>query len=146
MPREQTYGCIACEQTFASKWALTEHDKSCPVRRSGELTRVQEALEWKKGRIEKSADECYRYAARAFAAHQQGRNEEARRFLAWLTEECAQAVASLDELSRGVTEASRTHFPRMERLQREVSALIEQAKDLEAIGISLKRAMAGGRS
>jgi hypothetical protein len=145
MPREQTHTCTACEQTFGSKWALTEHEKTCPVRRSGEATRVQEALEWKKGRIQKSAEECYRYAARSFAAHHQGRHEEARRFLDWLTQEFGQSLGSLEELNQGVIEASRVHFPRMERLKREVGTLIEQAKDLESITSVLNRAVNGGR-
>lgn len=139
MPREGNHVCAACEQTFGSKWALSEHGKSCAVRRDGELARIAETLAWKRERIERSVGLCYRYAARAFAAHHNARVDEARRFRDWCNDEAQQAVGELAELSRGMREASRLLFPRLERMGREVSTLLEQAQDLQAIGSVMNR-------
>ena len=134
MPREQSQICSACEQSFGSKWALTEHAKSCPVKRNAELVRIQEALAWKHERIERAVGICYRYAARALVAHHIAHSNEARRFRDWFTEEFEQSVAELELLGGGLREASQFLFPRLERMKREVNALREQVKDLQIIG------------
>src|SRR5436305_1842690 len=139
MPREQSYPCSACEQSFGSKWALTEHAKSCPVKRNAELLRIQEALAWKQERIERAVGLCYRYAARAFSAHYIARVEEARQFRDWFVEEFQQSAAELEQLSHGLREASSLLFPRLERMKREVGTLLEQVKDLQAIGSVMNR-------
>lgn len=145
MAKSEGMACSYCETEFGSKWARTEHEKTCLVKQSGELQRVQEALEWKREQVKKTADECYRYAARSFMAQHEGRREEAQRFLSWLTEDFNRLVQNLEELNQGTIEASKVHFPRMERMKREVGTLIEQAKDLQAIAATLNGVVRGGR-
>ena len=144
MPRNVTHPCTACEQTFGSKWALDEHQKTCPVRRLGDLKRVQEALEWKKGRIEQSIGECYRYAARSFATHHQVRPAEAVRFLDWLEAEVEQVSLALEDLNQALAEANQPHFPRLTRLRTDVGLLMEQVKDLSSITRVLIGLLKGG--
>ena len=134
MSREQSYSCASCEQTFGSKWALTEHKRSCPVQRNAELARMQDALTWKQARIDQSVGLCYRYCARAFVAHHIGRAEEARRFRDWFNEEFHQLIDELEQLRSGLMEATKLLFPRLERMTREVGTLVEQLKDLTTIG------------
>jgi len=145
MAKSEGLACSYCETEFGSKWARTEHEKTCLVKQSGELQRVQEALEWKREQVKKNADECYRYAARGFTAQHEGRREEAQRFLSWLAEDFDRLVQNLEELNQGTIEASKVHFPRMERMKREVGTLIEQAKDLQAIATTLNGVVRGGR-
>ena len=130
---KDTFACPDCGATFGSKWALTEHAKSCPVKQSAELRRVQEKLEDQKARVEKWIVECYRHAARAFSAYHNGRVEEARMMHKWLAEDFDYRIADLERFSEGVAQAQRVHFPRMSRLTREVPLLVEQTKDLASM-------------
>lgn len=139
MPREGNHLCAACEQAFGSKWAMQEHARSCPARRNAELVRAAEALAWKQEQIERAVGLCYRYAARAFAAHHSGRADEARLFRKWLVDDLAQGVTALAELGSGLREARRVQFPRLGRMNREVGTLLEQASELQNIGGVLRR-------
>jgi len=143
MSREPSHSCASCEQTFGSKWALTEHAKSCPVKRNAELARIHEALAWKQERVERAIGLCYRYAARAFAAHHSARLEEAHRFRQWFTEEYQEAAGELEQLHSGLLAASKLLFPRLERMKREAGTLLEQIKDLVAIDAVMNRLFAG---
>lgn len=145
MRKAASYLCADCGASFGSTWAKTDHVRSCPVATSAELRRVQAALETKQGSLRGEVDTCYRYAARAFAAHHEAREDEARRFLSWLTEDFERLVVSLTMLSDEVAAARRTQFPRLEATQREVGTLIEQARDLHAITATLSRLLAGSR-
>lgn len=146
MRKAASYLCADCGAAFGAQWAKTDHARTCPVAQSAELRRVQAALEAKQHSLRAEVDTCYRYAARAFAAHHERRADEARRFLTWLTEDFERLVASLTALSDEVTAARRTQFPRMETTQREVGTLIEQARDLRAIAATLSQLLAGSLS
>lgn len=139
MRKGASYACADCGAVFGSQWARTEHAKACPVANSAELRRVQAGLESRRQSLHVEVETCYRYAARAFAAHHEDRATEARRFLTWLTEDFERLVESLATLSDEVKTASRTLFPRLEATQREVGTLIEQARDLQAITATLTR-------
>lgn len=145
MANRDGFACSYCETEFGSKWARTEHEKTCLVKQSAGLQRVQEALEWKHENVRKIVDECYRYAARSFTAQHATRREEAQRFQSWLAQDFERLVQNLEELNQGVLEASRSHFPRMERMRQQVGLLIEQAKDLQAIRDTLDGFVRGGR-
>ena len=139
MPKTESFVCPDCGTAFGSKWARTDHEKQCPVQRSAELRRIQEQLEWKRSRIERWIHEAYRSAARAFAAYHNGETEHGRRLHQWLAEDFSSTVHDLEQLSEGVTQANKVHFPRLNKLRSDVALLLEQAQDLTAILGALNR-------
>lgn len=143
MPKPASYPCADCGAAFGSQWARSEHARSCPVTQSAELRRLQAGLESRQHSLRVEVEACYRYAARAFAAHHEDRAEEARRFLTWLTEDFERLVANLTTLGEDLASAGRTLFPRLESTKREVGTLIEQARDLRAIAETLTRLLPG---
>ena len=145
MGKGNSYPCSMCGVVLGSQWALSQHAKSCPVGQSAELRRVQDRLESKERSLRAEVDTCYRYAARAFAAHHEARPEEASRFFTWLTEDFERLVHSLHGLSDELAAAHRALFPRLEATKRAVGTLIEQARDLQAIAATLTGLITGGR-
>ena len=146
MRKGTSYACADCGAAFGSQWARTDHAKVCPVASSGELRRVQAGLESRRQSLHVEVETCYRYAARAFAAHHEDRAAEARRFLTWLAEDFERLVGNLATLSDEVKAASQTLFPRLDATQREVGTLIEQARDLQAITATLTRIVPAQRT
>jgi DNA repair exonuclease SbcCD ATPase subunit len=139
MAKGETFLCPDCGTEFGSKWARTEHERSCPVKQSAELRRIQEQLEWKRARIERWIQESYRSAARAFAAYHNHQVENGRRMHQWLAEDFHSSIRDLELLSDGVNQASKTHFPRLNKLRSDVTLLVEQVQDLTAILSVLNR-------
>ena len=139
MAKTESYVCPDCGTEFGSGWARTDHEKHCPVRQNAELRRVQEQLEWRRARIERGIQESYRSAARSFAAYHNGEVEHGRRLHGWLAQDFSTTVYELEQLSDGVTQAHKVHFPRLSKLRSEVSLLLEQAQDLTAILAALGR-------
>lgn len=140
MPKTETYPCPDCGVAFGSKWARTEHERSCPVRHSAELRRIQEQLEWKRARIERWVHESYLNAARAFAAYHNGDVASGQRMHQWLAEDCNNTIRDLEDLSDGVAQANQIHFPRWSKLRADVALLVDQAKDLTSILTTLNQA------
>lgn len=138
MTKTETYDCPDCGTAFGSKWARTDHEKSCPVKQSAELRRVQEQLEWKRSRIERWIHEGYLCAARAFAAYHNDQVEHGRRMHQWLAEDFTNTVQELEQLSDGV-QAHRALFPRLSKLRSDVALLLEQTQDLTVILATLNR-------
>ena len=136
---KDSFACPDCGATFGSKWALTEHAKSCPVKQNAELRRVQEKLDDQKSRVEKWIAESYRNAARAFAFYHNGNAEQAQMMHKWFAEDFDYRIRDLEVLSEGVSQAQRVHFPRMTRLASDVALLLEQAKDLAWMLSTLNR-------
>jgi hypothetical protein len=139
MPKQETYPCPDCGTEFGSKWARTEHERNCPVRQSAELRRIQEQLEWKRSRIERWIHESYLSAARAFAAYHNDEVSNGQRLHQWLAEDFSNAIRDLETLSEGVNQASKVHFPRLNKLRSDVALLVEQAQDLTSILTTLNR-------
>lgn len=139
MAKKESFACPDCGTEFGSAWARTDHTKHCPVRQSTELRRIQEQLEWKRTRIERWIQESYRSAARSFAAYHNGEVEHGRRLHGWLAQDFASTVYELEQLSDGVTQASKAHFPRLSKLRSDVTLLLEQAQDLTSILATLNR-------
>lgn len=136
---KETFACSDCGTEFGSKWARTEHEKSCPVKQSAELRRVQEQFEWHKARIEQWIHESYRSVARAFTAYHNSDLETGRRMHQWFAEDFSNRVRDLESLSDAVSQAQRAHFPRMSRLSSDVALLLEQARDLAGMLSTLNR-------
>lgn len=137
---KETFPCPDCGTEFGSKWARTDHEKSCPVKQSAELRRIQEQLEWKRARIERWIHESYVNAARSFAAYHNGHAEQGRRTHQWLAEDFDNAIRDLELLGDGVNQASKAYFPRLNKLRGDVALLVEQAQDLTSILATLNRA------
>ena len=130
---KENFVCPDCGATFGSKWALTDHATSCPVKKNAELRRAQEKLNDKKARVEKWIEESYRNAARAFSFYHNGNVEQARMMHKWLAEDFDYRVRDLEDLSDGIAQAQRVYFPNMTRLASDVKLLVEQTKDLASI-------------
>lgn len=139
MPKQATYPCADCGTEFGSKWAKEEHERHCPVRQSAELRHTQEQLEWKRSRIERWIHESYLSAARAFAAYHNGEKAGGQRLHQWLAEDFTSAIRDLETLSQGVEQASKVHFPRLNKLRADVKLLLDQAQDLTSILATLNR-------
>lgn len=139
MSRSEACGCADCGTEFGSKWARTEHEKSCLVKQSAELRRIQEQLEWRRSRIERWIEESYRSAARAFAAYHDAQREEGQRMHLWFAEDFDDRVRDLEALGDALTQAHKTHYPRLSRLSSDVALLLEQAKELASILATLNR-------
>lgn len=139
MARNESFACADCGTEFGSKWARTEHEKSCLVRQSAELRRIQEHFEWKRSRIERWVEESYRSAARAFAAYHNSEVEEGGRMHQWLAGDFDERVRDLEALSEAVNQAQRAHFPRMSRLASDLALLLEQTRELATILSTLNR-------
>ncbi|MFO0580607.1 MAG: hypothetical protein U1A78_42085 [Polyangia bacterium] len=139
MGRSETHLCTDCGQALGSRAALLDHGRSCPVKHSAELRRIQEQFEWQRGRIERWIQESYRSAARAFAAYHNGETEHGQRQHQWLAEDFLNTVRDLEHLGDAVSAASKVHFPRLSKLRSDVGLLVEQAQDLTAILATLNR-------
>jgi len=139
MSKHAMHSCPDCGMEFGSAWAVTNHQRTCPVRQSHELRRIQENLEWKRGRIERWLHESYASAARAFAAYHNGHLEEARRLHQWVAEDFESTIAELTALSEGVAQAGSSHYPRLAKLRGDVKLHLEQAQDLRLILETLQR-------
>ena len=136
---KDSFVCPDCGEKFGAKWTLTDHGKSCPVKQSAELRRVQEQLEWQKSRVESWIKESYRSAARAFSAYHNSELEMATRMHQWFAEDFDLRIRDLEVLSDAVGQAQRVHFPRMSRLASDVALLLEQAKELASMLSTLNR-------
>jgi hypothetical protein len=139
MRKSETYPCPDCGTEFDSKWARTAHEKSCPVKQSLELRRLQEQLEWRRLRIERWLGESYRSVARSFAAYHNGEVESGQRMHQWFAEDFQDQVRNLEALGDALSQANKTHFPRLNKLRSDVALLVEQAQELASILATLNR-------
>lgn len=139
MSRKETFACPDCGTEFGSKWARTEHEKLCAVRQSSELRRVQEQLEWKRARIERSIHSSYSTAARCFTAYHDGNGEQGQRLHTWLGEDFDSTIRELQSLCDSLIQESKVHFPRLSKLRSDVALLVEQAQEIRAMLATLNR-------
>ena len=72
-------------------------------------------------------------------AYHNGEVEHGRRLHDWLAQDFASTVYELEQLSDGVTQANKAHFPRLNKLRSDVTLLLEQAQDLTSILATLNR-------
>ncbi|MFO0572380.1 MAG: hypothetical protein U1A78_00135 [Polyangia bacterium] len=133
MVRNEQVTCPYCQARFASIAALERHAPHCPRGQSKEAERVIEALQWKKGRIAQTINECYRTAARTFHSYHTGALTYARLFHGHVETEVETIRSDLAALLQAVEQAHKTHFPYLSKTKREVEELIPQSKDLESI-------------
>lgn len=133
MPIKPTHLCPSCGLEFGSKWALAEHDKTCPVKRNADLRRVQEALTSQLESLRRKVTLMFAWAARSFANYHAQHLTHARLFHQWNQEDLGRSLQDVESLTRTLEENSQVHYPFLSSLNREAGLLIEQLKDLSMI-------------
>lgn len=133
MPAKPVHLCSSCGTEFGSRWALTEHDKTCPVKKNAELRRVQESLQTQIQNLQGRITLMFGWAARSFANYHRQQLTHARLFHQWIHEDLHQALRDVESLSRMLQENSKVHFPLLSNLNREAGLALEQLKDLSTI-------------
>lgn len=133
MPTKPAFPCAACGLEFGSRWALTEHDKTCPVKRNAELRRVQESLDTQLQELQGRITLMFGWAARSFANYHAEHLTHARLFHQWITDDLGRAVQDAQRLSQAIQDNSRIHFPFLSKVNKDVGLVIEQLADLTMI-------------